>query len=367
MTNEEMAEISELPFYSQGTFYAGFLLEQNSYCKNKCKDKSCLRKFDQFDSSRSNSFQWERCHKNYDLLFYQDLSLNQFMINGIIRWDNTEINRDIRKSRPNYIVSEIQIKRYEKIINKFEEISETGIKEATDLGKNYAVLHDVKTAFGLITSYVDELVNSKKGNTFTDKLKGSGQIIRDLYDAVELTNSQLQMIDIFVNPNSIRYGRKTPTNIYRLFERVSKLLRKRANQKGVKINWNSNKQIERAYYYDAIQFVPIILLDNGIKYSLDNKNIYIDYSLSNDEKQIEIKVKSYGPQVDVNERSHIFLKLYRGKNAKKRNIGGIGVGLYILNEILKAHGGEVSYECGNDSDGEFNVFKCTIEFEKYMI
>lgn len=55
-----------------------------------------------------------------------------------------------------------------------------------------------------------------------------------------------------------------------------------------------------------------------------------------------IKVKDRGIGISEEDRKKIFELFKRTKAAK--GFKGMGVGLYISNEIVKAHGGEISVE-----------------------
>lgn len=63
---------------------------------------------------------------------------------------------------------------------------------------------------------------------------------------------------------------------------------------------------------------------------------------------LEISVKDCNTVIPQDERTRIFERFYRGKNAGKKE--GVGIGLYLTREIIEKQGGYVSvreWEKGN--------------------
>ncbi|MCL2682225.1 MAG: HAMP domain-containing histidine kinase [Bacteroidales bacterium] len=93
---------------------------------------------------------------------------------------------------------------------------------------------------------------------------------------------------------------------------------------------------------DRIKQVFFNVLQNAIKYSYKDKQVEIYYvpPSENDIGQHEIKFVNYGIGILEEDRNRIFELYKRGKNAKELRASGSGMGLYIVKEIMKAHGGD---------------------------
>jgi len=95
-----------------------------------------------------------------------------------------------------------------------------------------------------------------------------------------------------------------------------------------------------------MQQVFINLLKNAINYSYKDSNIFIYYyfidkyedGFSN-LKWHEIRFVNNGIGIPVNEIKDIFLLYRRGSNASKLKPSGSGIGLFLVDQIIKAHGG----------------------------
>ena len=213
---------------------------------------------------------------------------------------------------------------------------------------------------GIVSKFLDNLVQEQEGRSFKEKLDGSSPNLKNLYDAIDLTRDQMQMIDVIVNPGSITNGSYKRTNLYKLFERVGKLMQARAAERNVDINWYATDRIEDAYYYDSIQFIPLILLDNAIKYSHRGKSVRVYINLINSHT-VQLKVSSFGKTVDYDEVDRIFKKFVQGSNSRQYSSGGIGLGLWVLSNIVQAHNGTVKYE-RDDSEYGANNFIVDIPY-----
>lgn len=74
-------------------------------------------------------------------------------------------------------------------------------------------------------------------------------------------------MDIIANPESITYGHKRSRAIYKLFDSMVRLHREKARKKKLRIRLEGQSYREPRVY-DSIELIPLILLDNAIKYSV---------------------------------------------------------------------------------------------------
>jgi signal transduction histidine kinase len=79
------------------------------------------------------------------------------------------------------------------------------------------------------------------------------------------------------------------------------------------------------------------VLENAVKYG--SKTISISTSLQNSEFQISIKDDGIG--IAKNKQSLLFDKFYRIEQGNLHNTKGLGLGLYYVDQIIKAHKGTV--------------------------
>ncbi|MEK7658621.1 MAG: ATP-binding protein [Patescibacteria group bacterium] len=93
---------------------------------------------------------------------------------------------------------------------------------------------------------------------------------------------------------------------------------------------------------EKIRMVVQNFLDNSIRYSREGGKIII--SLENDSKNIKFKIQDFGMGIPKNQQDKIFTKFFRGDNATKVNTVGSGLGLFLAENIIEAHGGKIWFE-----------------------
>jgi signal transduction histidine kinase len=100
--------------------------------------------------------------------------------------------------------------------------------------------------------------------------------------------------------------------------------------------------------------VVINLISNAIKYSPHGDKIIV--SSVNNEDTITLYVQDFGIGIPLAEHSKLFSRFFR---ANESTYPGLGLGLYICNEIIKRHSGKMDFE---SEDGKGSTFYFSIPF-----
>jgi signal transduction histidine kinase len=85
------------------------------------------------------------------------------------------------------------------------------------------------------------------------------------------------------------------------------------------------------------------LLDNACHYSIDEQAM-IDVSLRHNPENATIEVRDRGTGIAAEDIPRLTEAFYRPDNARQRNTGGYGLGLYLCKLIAEAHGGRIIIE-----------------------
>jgi signal transduction histidine kinase len=104
---------------------------------------------------------------------------------------------------------------------------------------------------------------------------------------------------------------------------------------------------------DRLGQVFINLLSNAIKYSPRAETVEVDIRSSRE--TITISVRDYGIGIAPERREHIFERFYRVVDASTNTIPGQGIGLYVVAEIIKHHGGTITVESEMGKGSTFHV------------
>jgi signal transduction histidine kinase len=106
---------------------------------------------------------------------------------------------------------------------------------------------------------------------------------------------------------------------------------------------------------ETLKCVVWNLLDNAVKYSPEDSTVSV--SLGEEDGCAAIRVRDHGVGIPSSEREQIFDRFYRGGGARTAGIRGVGIGLAMAREIVRAHGGDIEVE---SAVGEGSVFTVRI-------
>jgi signal transduction histidine kinase len=106
---------------------------------------------------------------------------------------------------------------------------------------------------------------------------------------------------------------------------------------------------------DELRLEQVIqnLLQNAIKYSPDKGNINV--TVKNTETEILLTIKDCGIGIAPGEIPHLFTRFYRINDEKVSQISGLGLGLYIVKEIVTLHNASITVESEKDQGTTFTI------------
>jgi signal transduction histidine kinase len=102
------------------------------------------------------------------------------------------------------------------------------------------------------------------------------------------------------------------------------------------------------------------LLSNAVKYTPDTGSITIAAQRSQTDGMIETSVSDNGIGIPADQLPHIFDCFSRVQRAETQYSVGTGLGLYIVNGLVKAHGGEIRVE---SEEGRGSRFTFTLPID----
>ncbi len=106
---------------------------------------------------------------------------------------------------------------------------------------------------------------------------------------------------------------------------------------------------------DQVHMTTVLnnLLSNAYKYGGDPPHIRV--YLAHNNGYISIRIQDNGRGIRAEEHRQIFDKFFRGVDAKKNVVKGLGLGLFYVKQIIEAHGGQVILEDSNYKGSIFNI------------
>lgn len=95
------------------------------------------------------------------------------------------------------------------------------------------------------------------------------------------------------------------------------------------------------------------LLDNADKYSPPSEPVKVHVGRNGG--CVRIVVEDLGPGMPQDEQAAIFRKFVRGSAAKACNVSGTGIGLALVDGIIKAHGGRMELDSKQGRGSRFSI------------
>jgi PAS domain S-box-containing protein len=97
------------------------------------------------------------------------------------------------------------------------------------------------------------------------------------------------------------------------------------------------------------------LIQNAVKYSREGQSITVRVERCGETACVAVEDQGMGiPQAAI---SHLFDRFYRAPNAESQSVGGLGIGLYVVKEIVTYHDGTIAVA---SQEGQGSTFTITL-------
>ncbi|EPY2303954.1 sensor histidine kinase [Clostridium sporogenes] len=199
-----------------------------------------------------------------------------------------------------------------------------------------SVTHELKTPLTAISGYAELLLTGMVKDEEFDK-----RAIERIYsESDRLHKLVLELIDVSKGMCVIEEELKY-IDIKELIIQSCNDMNIKANKYSLKIVQNISEGTVKAQQ-DKIRQVLINIIDNAIKYSYGGNEIYVNSYILDNKYVIEV-INNSNPIPDE-IFNNIFEPFIKSSNDNKDSRG---LGLYLCNEIIKEHNGEITIENGS--------------------
>jgi signal transduction histidine kinase len=96
----------------------------------------------------------------------------------------------------------------------------------------------------------------------------------------------------------------------------------------------------------AIRQIVLNLLDNAVKYGRAGQAITVRLSSTAD--VIRLEIEDQGAGITAHERARVWERFWRSESAREAGVTGTGVGLAIVRDLVRLHGGIAAVESSAD-------------------
>ncbi|PCI95968.1 MAG: hypothetical protein COB15_11545 [Flavobacteriales bacterium] len=245
------------------------------------------------------------------------------------------------------------------------QLQETRIKQTNDLIKAnqnlieinesldtfaYKITHDlrspatnVKGLVHILKHLIDKDSNSKINEVYTKLEKSIEILLEKLEGFVELLKLESS------NENKIE-----SCNLKQILLTITNHLDEElVTAKGlISINYK-DFDIELMGIKEYLHSIFFNLIQNAIKYKSNDRKLVIDISLTQISDNVEIIIKDNGEGINMNYQDQLFTMFTRF--SRNSQVGGSGVGLYIVKKQIEKSKGEISLEAELGKGSKFKI------------
>ncbi len=208
--------------------------------------------------------------------------------------------------------------------------------------------HELKTPLASIRLLADSIIQSpgmdeETVHEFVSDIGNEAERLQHMTE--DLLSLSRMDDDIRVEP--------FPVDVGQVVLKALSTLRPVAAEKNVRIETDLDEGCTVLATADNMYHIVFNLMENAVKYNFPDGLVSV--SLRTEDGNVLFTVADTGIGIPEEERYNIFGRFYRVDKARSREAGGSGLGLSIVHDAVKAHGGSISVGANTPRGSRFVV------------
>jgi len=227
----------------------------------------------------------------------------------------------------------------------------TNIKKLEQIRTEFVsnVTHELKTPLTSIRGFIETL---KNGAIEDRNISLSFLDIIDI-ESERLTiliNDILQLSEI---ENKLKDSDIAQNDVKSILKEIFDILQGTAQKKEVTLNFEVEEGLTVNANRNRIKQMLINLIDNGIKYNIEDG--FVNVKAYKDHGKVTFIIKDSGIGISDEHIPRIFERFYRVDKGRSRNMGGTGLGLSIVKHIVNLYSGNIQINSKTGCGTEFII------------
>lgn len=223
-----------------------------------------------------------------------------------------------------------------------------------------STLHEVRRFSAQLSMFAERLCRD------TEEEPRINQTANSIFYIAGMISSRLAYTDIELNPQALASQTTIRAGIFKKFHKATRIMTETMRDRQIKAN------IQGECYFEiealpVFELLPFVLLENAIKYSPSNQDIFIKFDETENNKII-VTIDSIGPMVSDEELPKLFDRGFRGQSV--HNMSGEGLGLFLAEQVCNFH--DFSIKAHSSPKEKFRIdgviyseFNVTLEYKKF--
>ena len=239
-----------------------------------------------------------------------------------------------------------------------------GLRKETEATKLRAALvanvsHELRTPLSMIRLGAETLKRSTKLKP-TERADLEDSILREVIHLSHLVENVLDVARLQRTNNPFAF---TPIDPAELVRSVVGTYESWIASKGFRVQLEIDPGIgEQMWDREAVSRALLNLIDNAIKYSSDDRRLRV--FLMDQSEAIAIGVEDHGIGIEPRDLQKIFEPYFRSSFSDTQTRRGAGLGLTLVDHIVKSHGGRIEVE---STPGDGSTFRLIFPKKKQSL
>ena len=216
------------------------------------------------------------------------------------------------------------------------------------------VSHQLRTPLSSIKWSLETLKQQKPSR------QEKSDLLKRVYDNALFLGDQLDDIltalDIYDKQIFIK---KTSCHLSEIFKGLREELQDLIAAKKLEVEYRFDSDADLIHCdHEKMRKVFKTLLQNSVNYSLNGGKIQVTSHLEKaaDSQRAVVSISDQGIGIIEEEREHVFEEFFRSDQARLALPNGLGLGMFVAQAFVKAHGGDIwFYSAGKNKGADFHV------------
>ena len=212
------------------------------------------------------------------------------------------------------------------------------------------VSHEFRTPLTLMLGPLEELLRKPSEESGSERHEQLATVHRNALRLLKLVNTLLDFSRIEAGRAQASYR---PTDLAAFTREVASAFDSAMQNAGLRFSVDC-QPIPEPIYVDRDMWEKIVLnlLSNALKFTFDGE---VALTLRTVGGSAELQVRDTGVGIPDEHRPHIFERFHRIEGVQARTYEGTGIGLALVQELAKLHGGSVRVESAAGVGSTFTV------------
>jgi signal transduction histidine kinase len=197
------------------------------------------------------------------------------------------------------------------------------------------IAHELRTPLSVIQADLEAMLDGirpLRTKEIADVHQETRLLIRLVADLQDLSLAEAGQLPL----------KKEPTDLGVLARASVARFSSRAEEKEIRLTVDTPDNLPPVEAdQDRISQVLGNLLDNALRHAPPRGEVTVKLESDAEQGRVQLTVHDTGPGIPTEHLPNVFERFYRADRARSRVAGGSGIGLAVVKQLVKAHGGQI--------------------------